>query len=1160
MKKIFKRFSIFVIVGLFLSLGGFVFAENKSKIKSDEAIAYYYETNSQYLYDLYHSDNELASVYNMTRHYPLINENQTDSELCWIYSSMKALESSFMVQTGEYYNFSEVGQGYLEYIYELNNDYTIPAFDTGGTFNSFVQSYQNNGLILESEFSNTELEEVRNNEDRDVYYSYISSLATKEYNSAIKPYQISQLQYFKGLSLEGRRTVLKQFIKQYGAVFAGLEGSSEKIGTVGCFYRDSNATNDNEQLYTFYSPSRASYSYLESYYPLGANHAITIVGWNDDIHFGKETGAFLVMNSWGFESKSYSYFYVPYSYDYIYNTFCGFICDKDAGKNVKIQSASSSSFTTDILKGSAKLNNYFCYDDEISITYKLNISSFKDTEVVVSNGSKTATDFFNIRFNSYDKTATVTLRQNIDEFYGGYYTIRFYNNNLLIGKKSLYIFSGTEIGNFKVVYKIDEDTGALDSYALCNAFLNGDSSATINVAGIRDNYFLSFNLIPPLSYYNIRSSNMQSVVKSCSISISEATIISSSNPALENMYSSEDLVAEPGEVYEQLKTALFVRNPMNQERNEFGIQIGYGIQLSSLKNSLVRFKVSIHSILYENCTKDFYFNMFVSELSYAGTGYLNTIVYELNGGENHDFNPNKYPAYSIGDRVDPNMTSFELEAPTRTGFRFVGWYLNEDFSGDEVTRIDSNLTGNIKLYAKWDENLVDYFYINLEKNALEDFNGTEKDVNAEIVYGDTLTLKFIINPNPDADMSGYNYQVHYYFYGVEMVNGTLASGVNYELFSLACPALTSGTHTFKLKVVVYITQNLTYTTETSITINVSKKLVKFGFENIPAEPVVYNGQVQKPEVFMIEDFYDVDTEGLAQEDLFVLVCSGTGRDAGTYNYYISGILNDNYTFDASEARCEFIIERKPIGIKWKDYPETYYDGYNHFPEYDFIEGDIISGDIVRFGFTLLECKAAGVYTINIDPSTISNQNYTANKASDFTFEIKKAKIKVIMHNATDRVQTKVGKRVEPRFAVIGNYYSYEDLQLIVVSEAKTASRSGRYNISCVLENKSYDAEVVSATYTLTGYYYVYYQLSNGTTYSERVEENQMPVGISKEDLNIPMFSQISYSDDYEVTGNDLYVAVTFKDYTTIVYGGAIVVVISVVYFIYYLKKRESKVR
>ena len=409
--------------------------------------------------------------------------------------------------------------------------------------------------------------------------------------------------------------------------------------------------------------------------------------------------------------------------------------------------------------------------------------------------------------------------------------------------------------------------------------------------------------------------------------------------------------------------------------------------------------------------------------------------------------------------------------------------------------------------------------------------------------------------NPDADISGYNYQINYYFYGTELLNGVLPSGTNSYLLEIGFPHLVSGEHNFKLKVIVYITQNLTYTTETTISLNVSKKLVKFGFDDLIK---TYNGLDQKPSVVMIEDFYQEDKFGLEQNELFLLACLGGSKNVGEYDYYISKIFNDNYSYDISDARCVFSIIKKKISIRWAEYPLTYYDGYNHFPQY--VVENIVDGDVVKFGFTVAECKAAGDYTINIDPLTISNINYSVEDVEDFSFRIEKAKITIIMHDASDRVQTQVGKRLEPRFTVKGNYYSAEDLQLIVVSLAKVAGVSGEYDITCSVENKSYDAEVISATYTLTGHYYVYYQLSNGSIYSERVEEGQKPKGVTKEDFDAPLFSKISYSEEFDTTGDDVYVTVTLQDYSGIVYGGGFVVVFGLVYFIYYLKKRESKVR
>ena len=1146
MKNIFKKFGCAFLLLLSLVSVTFFFAEKKVVENNEQTSAYYYETDSSYLYNLFHSEETLESNYNLAKHYPLVNENQTESNLCWIYTSMKILESSFMVQTGEYYNFSEVGQAYLDH---ANSN---KIFDYGADFNAFVHSYQDNGLILESDFSNTEYEEIAANNNKLDFYDYINDFATKDYNAMIKPYSICDLSYYIGLSRENQRKVVKSYIKNYGGLFGGLEGSPKIGGSVGCFYVDTNA-NDPEKIYTFYSDNRTLFQYYPRYYPLTAYHAVTVVGWNDDITFGKETGAFLVMNSWGFESNSYSFFYVPYSYDFIYETFAGFICDSSAEQNVKIQESEQSSFTTDILTGSNEMKNYFCYDDDISVTYKLKVNSFKDAEVRVNSGSRPASDLFNINFSDEDKTATISIRQNLDVFYGGYYTISFFNDGALIGKKSIYIFSGTEIGNFKILYQTS-NSWDIDSYALNNTFLNNDTTATINVSGLRQSYRLDFNMATPV-YNALVAGNKINDASQRLLTISDISIVSSSQPELETKYSSDELMAEFGESEEETKNALFYKNTISPSANVYRISIGYNLTLDKLKNSMVRFKITISSVLYEDCEREFYFNMFVSERAYAGTEDLNTIVYVLDGGENDPRNINKYPKYSDVDYPDPNMTSVKLLAPSKSGFRFVGWYLDEYFI-EEITEIDEVLSedGHIKLYAKWDKNLIDYFYLTMEKDSLRDYYGNEKLLTDNIIYGDTVGIRFTISENPETSVSGYNYQISYYFYGPELINGNLTKGNNSHVIDIGFPRLKTGGHNFKMKIIVYITQNLVYETEKYIRLEVEKKNISFAFSDLSK---VYNGAVQKPSVSLVEDFYDEDKLNLKQSDLFVLKCQQQSKDYGSYEYYISEVFNKNYTYDTVQARCVLFIDKKEINLKWKEYNQVY-DGLNHFPEYSVL--GVLPGDYVSFGFTQDECRMAGQYTININPDTISNKNYKVSSVSDFTFVIQKAKIKVIMHNATDRTQTKIGRRVEPKYTILGNYYNVDDLDINIISEGKHATSSGKYNISCIIGNNSYDAEIQDATYTLTGFYYVYYQLSNGDTYSERVEEGQTPKGITKEELDVPMFSKIEYSSDFDLTGNDLYVAVELKDYSGVVYSVVFIVGFLLLYLVYYLKKRESKVR
>ena len=77
---------------------------------------------------------------------------------------------------------------------------------------------------------------------------------------------------------------------------------------------------------------------------------------------------------------------------------------------------------------------------------------------------------------------------------------------------------------------------------------------------------------------------------------------------------------------------------------------------------------------------------------------LYSISYELNGGTNASGNKE---SYSI---ITPTITLYE---PTKDGYMFGGWYLTEDFSGNEVKDIEKGSYGDYKLYAKWIENSED---------------------------------------------------------------------------------------------------------------------------------------------------------------------------------------------------------------------------------------------------------------------------------------------------------------------------------------------------------------------------------------------------------------------------------------------------------------------
>ena len=72
------------------------------------------------------------------------------------------------------------------------------------------------------------------------------------------------------------------------------------------------------------------------------------------------------------------------------------------------------------------------------------------------------------------------------------------------------------------------------------------------------------------------------------------------------------------------------------------------------------------------------------------------VNYVLNGGENHEDNPENYTYFK----------GFTLEDPNKEGSEFLGWYDNAEFEGEPVTEIEDGSTGALTLYAKWNDPVV----------------------------------------------------------------------------------------------------------------------------------------------------------------------------------------------------------------------------------------------------------------------------------------------------------------------------------------------------------------------------------------------------------------------------------------------------------------------
>ena len=122
-----------------------------------------------------------------------------------------------------------------------------------------------------------------------------------------------------------------------------------------------------------------------------------------------------------------------------------------------------------------------------------------------------------------------------------------------------------------------------------------------------------------------------------------------------------------------------------------------------------------------------------------------TISYELGGGTNNPNNPSTYDVYS------QNIT---LSAPEKDGYMFVGWYDNEQFTGDAITTIPTGSTGDKTLYAKWEENCSSNIWWNIGEGrmCLSTTRGENTGNPVLVVQIDGVPYYGMMTPVEDADL------------------------------------------------------------------------------------------------------------------------------------------------------------------------------------------------------------------------------------------------------------------------------------------------------------------------------------------------------------------------------------------------------------------------
>ena len=229
---------------------------------------------------------EIPSYFNLKDKISLKVENQESYGICWAFASLKTLETYLQLHGNEYQNLSEIKVDYIM----SNLMYGNRNIHDGGSFDTFEEYLMRTGpkLQKENEYHDYEENEYENFLEEENITRVTETINFPAVNLFDENGQKSQEQI--KTEKEKLRKAVKTHIMENGAVYAVIKRPTDinHYCTTACL----------------------------------ADHAITIVGWDDnykkenfitqDGKMPENDGAYIALNSWGEEWGDKGYFYISY--------------------------------------------------------------------------------------------------------------------------------------------------------------------------------------------------------------------------------------------------------------------------------------------------------------------------------------------------------------------------------------------------------------------------------------------------------------------------------------------------------------------------------------------------------------------------------------------------------------------------------------------------------------------------------------------------------------------------------------------------------------------------------------------------------------------------------------------------------------------------------
>ena len=243
-------------------------------------------------------EDKIPERFNLAEKIDIKVENQSPFGLCWDFASIKTLETYLALNNLGNYDLSEMHVDYIT----SQLMYGGRQLHNGGSFGEFQDYVVESGVVLEEQvpFSYKDYSEEEYSKFPDIA-KVVEVTETVDFPSMYK----SEYSKHTDEEIAEFRETVKKHIMKNGGLYTSVHGTGEKN-----YY----AAIDTQEW---------------------SNHAVTIVGWDDNYskdNFlssdGKKPskdGAYICLNSWGTFYNDGGYYYVSYEDKYIESNLSGIV-------------------------------------------------------------------------------------------------------------------------------------------------------------------------------------------------------------------------------------------------------------------------------------------------------------------------------------------------------------------------------------------------------------------------------------------------------------------------------------------------------------------------------------------------------------------------------------------------------------------------------------------------------------------------------------------------------------------------------------------------------------------------------------------------------------------------------------------------------------------